>query len=377
LALGLFVALVLSLQAARAGDAPPENDPEATPEQGTEDSAPPLAGLEPKPSARLYLTNAERREVGMKHKLTPWLTVSGLVEGEWQSEALHTADSGRTDRLRERAASVQLGFIAEPWEFAKGELILEYDTVLHDVVADEAFVSLEAQSWEVEAGKLYTPLGVYISHFASGPLLEFAESRANGVLVSYAPSDALDLKLMAYRGRARAARPGSSRLDWAASVETQVGESWLFGLSFQSDLADSDERFLRDTDDRYARRVAGAGGYAVWTAPGFDLTFEVVGALRSFRELEDDRNQPVAWNVEFAHFFHRRFSWALRWEGSRELEDAPRQQVGVALTARIAEQASLTAEYLYGWFSGDLATSDDDERYDRVSRIGAILSIAF
>jgi hypothetical protein len=102
-----------------------------------------------------------------------------------------------------------------------------------------------------------------------------------------------------------------------------------------------------------------------------------VGALRSFEELESDRNQPVAWNVEFAHFIHPRFDWAVRAAGSRELADAPEYQLGLALTWRPVERASLTVEYLHGWFSGSLATNDEDEPYARVHQFGAKLSIAF
>jgi len=328
-------------------------------------------------SARLYLTNEERRKVGRQYPLTSWLTAAALVELELQSQNYRLAEDNAEDRLSDTSTSVQVDLVATPWQNVKAEVVLEYDPAVGRIVADEAFLGVEVADWEIEAGRLYTPLGLYISHFASGPLLEFAESRADGLMLSYTPSDRLEFKLMGYRGEAHPAADGSEKLDWAASIEARLERGWLLGLSYQSDLADSREALLEDFDSRYLKRVGAAGGYAVWTTADFDLTFEVMGALRSFDEPEDDRNQPVAWNVEFAHFVHPRFDWALRWEGSRELVDAPERRVGLALTWRPVEQASLTVEYLYGWFSGSLATNDEDEPYERAYQIGAKLSVAF
>lgn len=328
-------------------------------------------------SARLYLTNEERRKVGRKYPLTSWLTAAALVELEWQSQTYRLAEDNTEDRLRDTTTSIQVELVATPWRNVKAEAVLECDSAADRIVADEAFLGVEVADWEIEAGRLYTPLGIYITHFATGPLLEFAESRADGAMLSYTPSDRLDLKLMGYRGEARPSDDGSERLDWAASIEARLEQGWLLGLSYQSDLADSREALLGDFENRYIKRVGAAGGYAVWTTADFDLTFEVMGALRPFDELENDRNQPVAWNVEFAHFVHPRFDWALRWEGSRELADAPAHQVGLALTWRPVEQASLTVEYLHGWFSGNLATNEEDEPYTTAYRIGAKLSVAF
>jgi hypothetical protein len=43
----------------------------------------------------------------------------------------------------------------------------------------------------------------------------------------------------------------------------------------------------------------------------------------------------------------------------------------------MGRRASLTLEYLHGEFSGELASNDDDEPYDHVDRLGAMLSVAF
>lgn len=327
-------------------------------------------------SARLYVTSAERRDTGRRYALTPWLSAVPLAEVEWQARRLSGANGVGPVRPRETTASLQLGLLASLGPSAHAEVVLDYDSAEDRVIVDEAFLGVAREAWELEAGRLFTPLGAYISHFVSGPLLEFAESRVDGVALAYAPADWLEFKLTTYRGKAWPAG-GQRGADWAAALEVPAERGWSFGLSYQSDLADSQDKLLDDVGNRYRRRVGAAGGYAMWTTPEFTLSTEVIGALGSFRELTRDRDRPLAWNLEFAHSIHPRLDWALRWEGSRELADAPARQWGLALTWRPMEQASLTVECLRGWFSGSLASNARDEPYSRLRQLGAKLSLAF
>jgi len=45
-----------------------------------------LESDETEDTARLYRSNAERRETGLQHAITPWLTMSGLAELEGTHE---------------------------------------------------------------------------------------------------------------------------------------------------------------------------------------------------------------------------------------------------------------------------------------------------
>lgn len=119
--------------------------------------APVEKALDKEESIRIYRTREEQRSSGLQRQITPWLTVSGLAEGEVLYEDFDTKegkadDSGRDD------------------EFSTAEVILEYDTDKDKVEADEAFLSLEKHPWELALGKQYTPFGVYFSNFVSGPL---------------------------------------------------------------------------------------------------------------------------------------------------------------------------------------------------------------
>lgn len=328
-------------------------------------------------SVRLYSTPSEQREAGLKHRLTSWLTVGGLAELEWQAEktGFSNRHSSRTDS--DNAASVQLSATATPWPFAKGELVLNYDTDIDRIEADEAIASLEYDAWELAYGRQYLPFGVYFSHFASGPLLEFGETRDLAATLSYDLHDQMDLSASVYRGQGRKTDDSGSNIDWTLAVEGWLNESVSLGASYQSDLADADSDLLEDTGQRYSRRVPGLSGHLMWTSDHFEVTAEFAGAMRAFRELETDRNQPLAWNIELANFLSPHIDWALRLEGSRELEDQPRLRYGVSVSFRAGRYGSLTLDYLHSRFKHNFAQDDDDNPISHTNEVAAQLSIGF
>lgn len=345
----------------------------ATPKQAT-DTASRESG-----DVRLYRTREEQRDAGLKRALTPWLTLSGLAEIELADEDFDARGSESDDSARESSASLQLGFLLTPLPVLQLELIAEYDSERDRVLADEAFVSLERHPWELSLGRQYTPFGVYFSNFASGPLLEFGETQAKtAATLAWGPNDDLDILFTLYNGRSRKLGGKSPEWNWAIAAETWLSDNWALGMSFQSDLSDADTRLLEEVDDRYTRRVAGAGVYLLWVSQRFEISAEALGATDSFDALAADRNRPWAWNLEVAHFIpDSNFELAFRIEGSEELEDAPRYQFGSALTWRAQKHTSLTLEYLHGEFSGALFTNENDQPYDHVDRIGALLSVEF
>lgn len=343
---------------------------------GVSSRADPLEPSYPDP-VRVYSTRSEQREAGLKHQLTPWLTAGGLVQGEWHyDKSTYSNDySNRSDA--DKSANLQLGATATPWSFAKGELILDYATDTDRIEVDEAVASLERNAWELAYGRQYLPFGVYFSHFASEPLLEFGETRSVATTLAYDIQDRIDLSASVFHGQGRKANGSGLNTDWTLVMSAWLHESVSLGLGYLSDLADADSDLLGDTGHRYERRVPGLSGYLLWTSDDFEVTAEFVGATRSFRELEADRNQPLAWNIEFANFLLPRFDWALRLEGSNELEDEPQLRYGVSVSFRAGRYGSLTFDYLHGRYKHNFATDDNDNFINQDDRFAAQLSLAF
>lgn len=335
--------------------------------------------IRPEYATHIYRTREERREAGIKHEITPWLSLSGLaeIEASYNDYSINQGDDDASGG--EDSATLQLSADLNLFNLAVAEFVLEYDTNLDKTVVDEAIITFAQDPWELSLGRQYTPFGVYYSNFVSGPLLEFGETRANSMTsLAYGPSDQLDLIFAVYQGAAREQASDAKRWDWAFALESEINENWSAGWSYQSDLSDADSRPLEETDNRYTRRVPGISAYIFWAGRRFEVTLEAVAATRSFNELDSSKNQPRAWNVEIVHFIDDRdLALAVRLEGSEELEDEPRIQFGTALTWRLGKNAYLILEYLHGEFEDQLATNNEDEPYEHVDRVSGKFSLAF
>lgn len=324
---------------------------------------------------RLYATRQERREAGIQHEVLDELSMAGLLEFEHVSKRFSLADSPRNTETNEFVGTAQLSAEATPLSWLKGEIIYEYDTEKDSHTVDELIVSIEVEEFELELGKLYVPFGEYYSHFVSGPLIEFGETRARGAVLSYAPDDQLDIATFLYYGHGKKLEDGNGEenrenLDWGVTASGSPNEVLKLHLGFISDLADSEETLLEDEENRYERRVPGITTALSLSLEQLHLTAEALHSLGSFSELDADRNSPSAWNIELAFDVVSGLEGALRFEGSSELEDEPKHQTGIALTWRVHRRASITAEYLLGFFKRGLAEDSDDQLLKRIQQFG-------
>ena len=169
----------------------------------------------------------------------------------------------------------------------------------------------------------------------------------------------------------------SDRLDWSAGIEAWPSDALSVGISYLSDLADSNQRLLSEHQNRYLNKVPAISGYVLWEAEKYEVSLEVLGALESFDELDPDRDQPWAANLEFTHFMTPEFDWTVRIEGSRELENAPAWQLGLAVNYKILKNVFITVEGLHGFFRGTLATDDAGNDYESITTFSALLSVGF
>ncbi len=335
------------------------------------------AAAEEEEGGRLYTTRQERREAGIKHEIADWLSVSGLLELEQIDKRFSLADFSNQPRQDDSSATLQLGAEANPLPWMKGEAIYEYDSAEGKHTLDEAGVSFQRGDFELEMGKLYVPFGEYYSHFVSGPLIEFGETRGKGAVLSYGRGDRLDISAFLYHGRASTHGSRNSNVDWGLAVSGSPNELITFDAGFISDLADSKDALLSDEGNRYERRIPGITAGVVFEFEELEVTAEAVSTLGSFREFEADRDAPFAWNVEAAFDLASSVELALRLEGSDELEDEPRYQGGLALTWRARQWATLTAEYLFGVYRQGFASDSEERELKNVHEAGLQLSLAF
>lgn len=331
---------------------------------------------------RLYHTREERREAGLHRNLTPWLTFSGLAELEARRGTFGFADGSGDLVEKESDGNLQIGLDLHPLEGLIGELVLEYEADFErgvdELFVEEATVAFERGPWELLAGRQYLPFGQYFSNFPTGPILELGETLEDALTLTYEfGGGASEVSASVYQGVADQIDSDGQGIDWTLAVELVPHQRLGLGASFLTDLGDAGGRLLADRDNRFVSKVPGLSAYLIWIGDELESTFEVVAAQRSFEGLAPDRDRPLAWNLELSVEALPTVALAVRVEGSRELEAFPEIQYGIASTILLHKNATLTLEYLHGTYKNDLATDDDGEPFQDVTRIGAQISIAF
>jgi len=283
------------------------------------------------------------------------LTLGGLFEFEASLNKSEGAPSSSDLAL----ATAQLSLETEVNEHIGGHIILLYEEDPDNPGAetpkvDEAVVSfscpqrLTTFTPALYAGRLYLPFGRFNSFLISDPLtLELGETSDTAAILAL-ESGQLNLSLGVFNG---AVDTREDTIDsFVVSASFQAGESVSFGLSWISDLAESDNGLVADSTF-YHSSVPGAAAYLSATFGQFDFEAEVLGALDDFdpaltgqTDLTGDR--PLAWNLEAAWMPNDRTQVAVRMEGARDFQDDVKRY-GVAGSCGIFAHTVLAVEYLY------------------------------
>lgn len=308
-----------------------------------------------------FRTRDERREAGLGTQVTDWLTFSGLVEVEHIRE-VEEYDGGLASQYDfSTDPAVQAALDISFLDMFEAEIILEYTEDTRDPIMDELIVAADIADFGFSAGRFYAPFGLYYSHFITGPLLEFAETRRDMFLVDYDFFDVVEVAAFTFDGISREVNESKNDVGWGASVDAFLINGRLnIGAGYISNLAESDEEFLREENNIFQNKVAAWNAYAIYEADSWDLSFEILNALDSFREFDRTEDRPESWNLEAAYFPGNTFEIAFRYERSKELIDAPEKQYGVALTWRLPNNISMTAEYLKADYKKGFVEEDDD-----------------
>lgn len=240
-------------------------------------------------------------------------------------------------------------------------------------------INLEGETWGVSAGRLYVPFGEYYSHFVTGPLLEFGETRSSAALAAdYSPINIFEIFVYAFEGDAGETGRSRNAVDWGVGFElNSLDELWKFGAGYLSDLAESDALLLDDFDNRYENRVGGWNIYILRRMEPFEFTLEAVAAAGHYRELDASEDEPWAANLEIAWFPRPAIQFAARVERSGELADEPKWQYDISAARRIGKYISIAVDYLYGEYQNDFVFDDDDNELDQRNLFTAQFGLEF
>jgi len=328
---------------------------------------------------RIYRTPDERREAGLGKQVTEWLKIGGVVDVEKEYKKNKSVARRDTSEDPDPELAVELGFEIQYDEWFEAEVLfaIEENGRRHFQELDEGLIGIDLADFGMKLGQLYVPFGVFYSHFVTGPLLEFGQTRGTAVQLDYTLWDSLELAGYIFDSKVDM-RNNKNEIDWGLNLEYKSeDESLVVGAGYLSDLAESQDELLLDFNNRQLRPVPVWNAYARMGFPPFELTVEALKAIRSFKEFDKNANKPFSYNVELAYFPVDFLQFAVRLEFSTELADEPKWQYGVAATWRPFDNLSLSMDYLYGKYKQGFAFDDQDNALHSHHMIGTQLTVGF
>ncbi|WNM61586.1 LbtU family siderophore porin [Candidatus Nitrospira neomarina] len=320
----------------------------------------------PPSTVRIYRSPEERREAAAGTQLTPWLKFGAVVdiEKEWQTNnfknGIKTVDNPDTE------LAIELGFEITSIEWLEAELLfaIEDNGSEHYQEVDEGLIGVDLDDFGAKVGLLYLPFGEFYSHFVTGPLVEFAQTRGPGLIVDYTLWDALELSAYTFYGKVdKKGHSGRHQFDWGLAAEfVNEDESIRIGGGYISDLGEGDADFFLDFNNTFQQHVPGWTAHGLIALPPFEFTGEIVHATEAIKEFDQNADKPLTYNLELA-YYPSQFPWiqfALRYEHSTELEDEPQEIYGIGTSLRPLDNLSLSFEYLRGTFKNNFSLDDND-----------------
>ncbi|AJF06242.1 hypothetical protein GSUB_06295 [Geoalkalibacter subterraneus] len=290
------------------------------------------------------------------------ITLSGLLE----LEAFWEKVEGGEETSDLQLATVELAADVDINENIAGHLALLWEEDETDnIEVDQAVIFLRhpVPFWRhyvtFAGGKMYLPFGNFDSAFISDPLtLELGETNSTAAVFGF-QGDLLALHVGAFNGDVDTR--DDDRIDsWVASLELTPMDGLAFGISYLSDLAESDIELVKD-EDLYRSSVAAGGAYLSWQIGGVNLLAEYIAALENFssemvgagEDLTGER--PWAWNVELSWEPTERWQLGVKAEGAEDFQ-SDLKRYGAVVSRGLFRNTVLGLEYLYG-------DADEDESH--------------
>jgi hypothetical protein len=307
--------------------------------------------------AELYHTPAEMIVDEERTIISDWLSYSGLLEVE---ALLEYTDGERSSEILLSTVQLELeGFVSEEVSL---QIVADFDD--EDLVQfDEATIAYDGEPWVATLGIQYVAFGYYSSDFISGTLTaDLGVTRQKAFMAGFV-SDGLDLSVWVANGDADEAGKEDRIDDYGHSFIVTALENFEFGVSFISDMAETDAELVSPV---YSRSVSGASALFALEAGDLELTGEYLTATSQFSpaDLDEDGDgkgdTPSAFNAEIAWVLKEDMGLAVRVAGSAEFVDEPESQYGICFSYGRMEEVSLSLEYLHEEFNSDF--SDEQER---------------
>ncbi len=281
------------------------------------------------------------------------LRLGGLIE----VSAIDDDNESSGDSSSIDLATIELALEADINNYTKARLhLLWEENNTEPAEVDEATITFTlTHKVELTAGKTYLPFGVFHSHFITDPQTHaLGEIREHALLLKYRATYFL-FSAAIYDGEIDE-HSDSNEINYVASIIVTPREWLEFGLSYNSDLADSDIEFTHAhrLDSSLEETVSGTGAFINLMHKQWGLNLEYLGANKGFNAADLDTDgdgkgdRPRAFNIELAYAATELISIAARLEGNKDFFDRPKRQYGACVTLALFKNVSASLEYLHG-----------------------------
>ena len=303
--------------------------------------------------AELYHSLEEKKEAGVGQKITENISIGGLIEVE--AGFGEVMDEDESDIA---LATVEVGLDAEINDKVSGHILLLYEDDGADFTVDEGYITLTAPyGLSLTAGRMYIPFGVFNSHFISDPLtLELGETQEAALLLTYG-TEAFEVSFGVFNGDVRETGDDDEIDDIVASLTVTPSEGITFGVSYISDIYDTDADITGEAEGTglVSDIVAGYSAFFSGSFGAISVEAEYLAAADDDLDLDGDGSgdEPSTYNLEVAYTVSEALEVAVRIAGSDDLAELPEDLIGVALSYGIYESTTLAFEYQTGEFDND------------------------
>ncbi len=324
-----------------------------------------IKALEAK-QAELYHSLEERRSgEGTMSKISEKVSMHGTIEVE-SSFVSDDRDGNSSDIV---LATVELGFEAKLSDKVEGHVLFLYEEDDTPFDVDEGTITLTAPyGFSLTVGKMYVPFGMFNSHFISDPMtLEIGETNETALLFTYG-NDTYDISFGTFNGDTREAGDDNRIDDYVASLNVNAAEGVSFGVSYISDIADSDADWAgaglidsdpADSDLIISDTVAGYHAYLSAAKGPISIEAEYLAAADDFKAADvlggsalDTDRKLSAFNLEVAFSVNEALEVAVKLEGSEDIDDLPEDKYGVTVSYGLYEGTTVAAEYMNSEYRG-------------------------
>lgn len=306
------------------------------------------------------------------------LTFSGVLEleGYFKSAEDQPDESGLA------VTTAQLGIEAVVDEQIHAHLVfLHEEGESQSLEMDEANIVLSRQensgaTQRLIGGKSYLPFGNYSSTMVSDPLtLELGEMNKTALTIGR-ETEQLHIQLAGFNGDQDISGDNDTIDNLVFSLSITPAPSLTIGASYTCDLTESGQELLANATTAYTENIKAASAFISATIGQFTLDAEYVGAITEFAQtMVDDPatealtgRKPAAFFVELSYTPAKTWFVAGRYEQAKDFQN-DLQRYGLVTTYGLAENTSLSVEYLY--------SDDDQPQADTAHTVTAQLAIEF